>query len=501
MLALFPCFCALAGKIFIPHPMPLPLILPAAPTALLLDQSRILGVPDPGDPIWLKLNGIPLLVLHSGRPYFDDALEEGLKEHWKIGPWRWVSDSEMSAKRPDSLVLVLRTIPITDWVQGPPFSATCPYGDRRVEGLCVSSDSGSIVRLDLVSPDGTTRILHAEVTELRTRPRLDGMVVDIPRDFQDILTLERPDSIPDPNLLSNTEDWRNIVLSRMRVETCYACTLFVAREYGASPTPEEMAKATGHPVRVLGADTLDQMLGTKAPGLYLEGSGKSQSWQVARVRTLDGEFLASSERGLVSPFGWTAHRPDSQIVLDESSFRILGHRLAGDEHRIAWDASAEFDYAASTSNLLGIGGVEIVRGVFATFGAGAAWNLTWTGSGSVPELEGGVRWFPNMGLEPNPFGWRAFLDLSVLQPLGDVSSYGMVWHPPTTVIAALTVRHVIWDFGVGIAKPLDHAIPGGVPMFFRLGLNIEGRLWKKNAPPVIVPRSQSGAGASVPVRR
>ncbi len=478
--------CATTALAYSPPHRPTPSVRIPPVLPLLTRPDATQSIPEPGDPIWRKTQGMSLLVVRSGRPSFDDALEEGLKTSWKSGPWRWLSDSEITANRPDSAVLLLRTLPWYNIYPATPISApTCPCSDLRKGDFCISPDSASLVRLELIPPQGHARMLYQEATELRTQPQLDGMAVDIAKDFQDILAMGWSDSVPDPDRLSKTDDWQNLVLSRTRVGICPACTIFVAREYGIRATPAQLAEATGHPARIISGDTLDQLLGNRTSGLYLEGSSRSKSWEILRVRTLsDGKLLASSEWNRL--IFLDRHQPDSEIALARGSFDNLGHRLAGDELRIAWDATTEFAYAAGTLNFLAIGGAEVIRGLFATSGAGIALAPSLYGRTSYPELEVGARWFPRMGIEPRVFGSRVFLDLSLLQPLGSATQSGK-WGP-TLLVGALTLRSIFWEIGAGFAEPIVHGVQGSTPLFVRFGVNIEGRLWKKKDISVLVPR-------------
>ena len=443
-----------------------------------------------------NLSGLRTVLLHTGNAALDDALEEGFRQHWKLTRWSWAADTGFPKIASDSSILVFGNFPLYRWRVRGLFG--CFDGWQERKGLCYQNDSAGSFSLYKLTGTRQEELL-SEISELRSWPRGDAMAVDVVRDFHTVLARLEADSLADDALFSSNAIWPGLIASFPRREACPSCTVWVAREYDRSFDAAQASRLLELPVRTIGMDSLDGMLGTGRKGLYLDAGSRSNFAQNLHLRTLDSGVLVATHTEFDNQGN------DRIKGLDADDLAPLAHRLKGEEKRVVVSVSWFVQMSENTLVSMGLVGIEFARGWHGLLGYGSGRSLLNTSADeSIDQLLVGVRWYPLLGYEARALASRVVMDLTLLQPLGtptkaptDYWDYS-TWNAPTTLGLQFTTNASIFELGVGWQLPLGDEFSGGrsansserpdkANWNLRLGIRTEWRGWRK-APSLFTDR-------------
>jgi len=452
-------------------------------------------------PQYKHLSGRRTVLIHTGNAALDDAVEEGFRLHWKFTPWSWAADTGMPKLKGDSSLYVFGNFPMYRWRVRGLFGCHGNWKDNK-KGSCILQDSASSFSLYWVKGE-THREILSEISELRSWPKGDAMAVDVVRDFNTALQVAN-DSILDGALLGQNDEWPGLVASAVGRQSCPACTVWVAREYGAAKPldPRKMSSLLELPVEMIGMDSLDGLLGTSRKGLYLDAGSRSTFGRNLHLRTLDSGVLVATRT-------WRAgSEVELSPGLDYDDIAMLGHRLKGEEYRVVFSLSWFGQFSGNTFVHFVQGGYEFHRGWQALAGVGSTYDLvaeSSSGDSKLTTLLGGVRWMPLLGYESSPLANRVVFDLTMQVPLGEgqqnqprlVSDYygtyttsTTSWNAPAILNFGATTNMGFFELGGGLQIPLgdeythrgSRSSDGTIANSswnLRMGIRTEWRGWRK----------------------
>ncbi len=472
----------------------------------MLDR-RGFGPPAPTSGVWKQAKNLTVYVVRTGRPALDDALAEGFRQKWKVGGWAWLEDSVLAGKTEESfLVFASRRLRSTESISR---LASCRTGWKRSGNVCSSSDSASLFMLLLANPKEPGKVLHTEYSEISTRAGSEGMALDLVRDFNDVLERQWSSTKWNTDFYEESADWIERLAEAAPRENCPTCVVYVPREYGIAVAPKRIEELLGRPIRFIGLDSLDDMLGTSVPGYYLEAGGKSQIRRYAKVRTISGgELVASADTRVRGRWDSRLEHPESERVLGRQELELLGHRLHGDEKRMTYSLAGGVMFASKYWWRGGFVGVEAIRSLHLQMGYGTVVPSAESDLEipSVGELFLGARWIRKLPFESPAMDSRISYDLGYLQPLGNSKVSGDLvysqpfdnyqvgsdrWKPAPVLLVGATMMIRYFEVGAGFAFLLgDDVVPGSSDldgadesaMYVRLGLRLELTTWKKGHP-------------------
>jgi len=389
-----------------------------ATVALAAASSTAMWSPvPPADTLWKHVQGARVLVVRTGDARIDDGLEEGFRLSWPTSSWSWVPDSGISSVAKDSTVLVFRLAENWNPVRGSR-EEDCEKLSGPAKRACRADQAGAVFLLSIagktIGPrDGTW--LLAEPSQIRLAPRGDAVAVDVVRDFALVLQTVRDSAYPVEGPLKGDNAWARESVVRTRRERVRPDTLWVPSAFLGKVTASEASEAFQGPVRFVGMDTLEAIMGTSRKGSYLEAGLHPAGSRQLRVRELaSGDLLLIDDSKSLE-----GHEGE----LFPKDFERLRHRALGEEERLTWMASAGWE--GSTTELMGYIftlGYEFRR----EFWAVAGWTNQQLGPSDGGASQGfglvGVRFTPALGWERKKLGPRVALGARWWQPLGDGSA-------------------------------------------------------------------------------
>lgn len=369
----------------------------------------------PKDTLWEIASRSRVLLVRTGDARLDDGIEEGFRKSWTRTPWSWTPDSGIAAVAKDSNVLVVRLFEPRSILRK---SAENDCGklsgaegkacrDDQSKGVLVLYIAGEKLGLRSRTP------LLLQPTQIRQLDRGDAFAIDIVSDFALVFQAIQDSAYPAEGPLAKDNAWARETLTKVKREKAAGDTLWVPRAISGKVDEVTASASLGAPVRFVGMDTLESMMGTTRTGSYLEAGLRPAATRQLRVRDLaSGELLAIDDaKPLLS----------ADTLLKKEDLVRLYHRYRPEEERATWMVSG--GYEGSYTELMGYvftAGYEFRRGVWALVGYTEQQVGTSDKKGAKQKMGiVGLRYTPYLGWERKGLGSRITFGSRFWLPLGE----------------------------------------------------------------------------------
>lgn len=322
---------------------PIGFLLACAAPVLALNSTF-----EPDWPGWKDVSRKKVWVEHTRIPWLDDAIQTGFEQHWGTSPWSWIPDTVFrDPVEPSDLRLHFAEHfrRVESWADDP-----CPlWSQNQGRFGCVERDS-SYTQLVL---EGNNGVLLAQPSVVHLDRANAGMVVDVVRDFRDVIDLAANGDIPEVPGFRGTSQWPDLWLNLEGQPQVHDKTLWVPRSAHQTVVEGQWESLLGMSVRLVGSDSLDRMMGTSVPGAYLQTGTIQDQGAWMRIRDLSsGKSLVSHQvRGRFHP---------SRITTGD--LEELGLSIRGVERRETWSLDAYRSWSTRTNDFCLEGSREIRRG-------------------------------------------------------------------------------------------------------------------------------------------
>lgn len=394
-------------------------LLASAIAALLLaprETAAIWSFAPPKDSLWRIALESRVLMIRTGDARLDDGIEEGFRKSWPSkGGWAWAPDSGIRAVAKDTNAMVFQ------WVEPRGYGRKTAGNDcQKLTGAerrsCVQDQASGFFMLTMVGKklgrrDGAWLLLSS--SQVRQLEHGDAFVIDVVTDFALALEAMRDSLYPVDGPLVDDRAWARETITRERRSKAHEDTLWVPRQVAGKVSDSVASALFGSPVRFVGADTLETMMGSARKGSYLEPGLRAPAPRQLRVRSLaTGELLAIDDRRAALP---------SDSLLNRNDLARLAHRTRAEEERPSLMISG--GYEGSYTELMGItviAGYEVKRGLWALAGYSPEQVGPDDKQGATQSMAiVGVRFCPLLGWERPTLGQRFAIGARYWQPLWD----------------------------------------------------------------------------------